>query len=70
MIPRLTEEVNHIYVWSSIMDKMQEVKLTLVSVGGLIRIDVDSSYYDFTGRKMVNPVRGIYIRNGRKVVVQ
>ncbi len=27
-------------------------------------------YYDLTGRRVVNPVKGVYIRDGRKTVVK
>ena len=30
----------------------------------------DTPYYDLQGRKVVSPTRGIYIRNGRKVVIK
>lgn len=30
----------------------------------------DAPYYDLQGRRVVNPTRGIYIRNGRKVVIK
>jgi hypothetical protein len=31
---------------------------------------VDKVYYDLTGRRVVNPKQGIYIVNGRKVVIR
>lgn len=29
----------------------------------------DNTYYDLTGRKIAKPVKGIYVKNGKKVVV-
>ena len=31
--------------------------------------DIDFPYYDLMGRKVANPTRGIYIKDGRKVVI-
>ena len=31
---------------------------------------VNVAYYDLLGRQVQQPTRGIYIRNGRKVVVK
>ena len=33
-------------------------------------LPADNTYYDLTGRKVDCPTRGIYIRNGRKVIVE
>jgi len=30
----------------------------------------DSGYYDLQGRKVLSPAKGLYLRNGRKVVVE
>ena len=31
--------------------------------------DIDFPYYDLMGRPVANPTRGIYIKDGRKVVI-
>lgn len=33
-------------------------------------LPADDNYYDLTGRRVVNPTRGIYIHNGKKVVIK
>ena len=33
-------------------------------------LPTDDNYYDLTGRRVVNPARGIYIHNGKKVVIK
>ena len=33
-------------------------------------LPADDNYYDLTGRRVVNPTRGIYIHNGNKVVIK
>ncbi|MDE7347963.1 MAG: hypothetical protein K2N48_14625 [Muribaculaceae bacterium] len=32
--------------------------------------DADGVYYDLTGRRVMTPAKGIYIRNGRKIIVK
>jgi len=32
--------------------------------------DADAPYYDLQGRRVINPEKGIYIRNGKKIVVR
>lgn len=36
----------------------------------LVRAEDDDSYYDLNGRKVLNPKKGLYINNGKKVVVK
>ena len=36
----------------------------------MISDDLNASYYDLQGRKVTNPTRGIYIKEGRKVVIK
>jgi hypothetical protein len=38
------------------------------SISPIVAPNTDTFYYDLTGRKVMNPTRGIYIRNGHKVV--
>lgn len=32
--------------------------------------DTDAPYYDLQGRRVINPEKGIYIRNGKKIVIR
>ena len=67
MIPRISDEIKRIDV---IEPYPLEVKIN--DVGSVTYIDnpeADAPYYDLLGRPVVNPTRGIYIRNGRKVVL-
>ena len=36
----------------------------------IINSDTSSTYYDLQGRKVKNPRRGIYIHNGKKVMIK
>ncbi|HEY9551612.1 MAG TPA: hypothetical protein VIQ97_04940, partial [Prevotella sp.] len=44
----------------------------VTSIDGIINIDSnsDASYYNLLGQKVDNPTRGIYISNGKKVIVK
>lgn len=37
-------------------------------VEGIDAVDADAVYYDLAGRRVFNPSKGIYIRNGKKIV--
>lgn len=37
---------------------------------GAINFGGDNTYYDLSGRRVVNPVNGIYIVNGKKVIIK
>ena len=39
------------------------------SIDPIVTPNTDAPYYDLQGRPVANPTRGIYIRNGRKVVL-
>ena len=39
------------------------------SISPIVAPNTDAPYYDLQGRPVANPTRGIYIRNGRKVVM-
>ena len=39
------------------------------SISPIVAPNTDTPYYDLQGRPVANPTRGIYIRNGRKVVL-
>ena len=41
------------------------------SIKGILQSDhLNGEYYDLKGRKVNNPKKGLYIRNGRKVIVK
>lgn len=42
----------------------------LTGVSDVKRIEIDDCYYDMQGRKVEIPMKGLYIRNGRKEVVR
>ena len=48
----------------------KEVTIGDFEATGILRIDADADavFYDLQGRRVVNPVRGIYIREGKKTV--
>ena len=35
-----------------------------------VEIDANAVYYDLQGRRVDHPVRGIYIVNGKKVIIK
>ena len=39
------------------------------SISPIVAPNTDAPYYDLQGRPVANPTRGIYIRNGRKVIL-
>jgi hypothetical protein len=43
--------------------------VTLTRIEDVKTLDSDT-YYDLQGRKVTNPTRGVYIKNGRKVIVK
>ena len=68
-IPRMIDDIQRIMIWDDITGEMQEVKMqSSTSINHIEYSDTDTFYYDLTGRKVMNPTRGIYIRNGHKVV--
>ena len=70
-IPRMVEQVDRIYVINGYDQNIRlEVKIIDNSVNNIIPTTDDAPYYDLQGREVAHPTRGIYIRNGRKVIVQ
>ena len=69
-IPRLADAITQILVYDSSSDEMQEVTLKIIaSIATTEPSDSKVIYHDLTGRKVINPTRGIYIKDGRKVVI-
>lgn len=40
------------------------------SISNIENKDVDNNYYDLAGRKVAKPIKGIYVKNNKKVVVK
>ena len=67
--PRLTEDIRGIYVWEDITQEMLEVEIITSSITAVETTNA-TPYYDLQGRRVIHPTRGLYIRNGRKVIVK
>lgn len=69
-IPRLAEQIDRIYVCDSYDQSVKmEVKVKgSTSVDAVLKETI-APYYDLMGRPVANPTRGIYIKDGRKVVL-
>lgn len=69
-IPRLAEQIDRIYVCDSYDQSVKmEVKVKgSTSVDAVLKETI-APYYDLMGRPVANPTRGIYIKNGCKVVL-
>ena len=66
MIPRFSEEIKGIDV---IEPYPMEVKIIYSAITDIDASEADAPYYDLTGRKVTNPTHGIYIKNGKKVIL-
>lgn len=70
-IPRLAEQVDEIYAYGPYDPSARfEVKMQgNTSVATMLKETI-TPYYDLTGRKVARPTRGIYIKDGRKVIIR
>lgn len=69
-IPRLAKQVDEIYAYGPYDPSARfEVKMQGNTSVATILKETITPYYDLTGRKVARPTRGIYIRDGRKVIV-
>lgn len=69
-IPRLAEQIDRIYVCDSYDHSVKmEVKVQGITSVDTVLKETIAPYYDLMGRPVANPTRGIYIRNGHKVVL-
>ena len=69
-IPRLAKQVDEIYTYGPYDPSARfEVKMQGNTSVATILKETITPYYDLTGRKVARPTRGIYIKNGRKVVL-
>lgn len=69
-IPRLAEQIDRIYVCDSYDQSVKmEVKVQGITSVDTVLKETIAPYYDLMGRPVANPTRGIYIRNGHKVVL-
>ena len=70
-IPRMIEQIDRIYVINEYDQNVRlEVKKTNSSVTNITTPEANTPYYDLMGRKVTHPTRGIYIKNGCKVIVE
>ncbi len=70
-IPRLAEQIDRIYVCDSYDPSARfEVKMQGNTSVATILKETITPYYDLTGRKVARPTRGIYIKDGRKVIIR
>lgn len=69
-IPRLAKQVDEIYAYGPYDPSARfEVKMQGNTSVATILKETITPYYDLTGRKVARPTRGIYIKDGRKVVL-
>ena len=69
-IPRLAEQIDRIYVCDSYDQSVKmEVKVQGITSVDTVLKETIAPYYDLMGRKATNPIRGVYIMNGKKVVL-
>lgn len=70
-IPRLAKQVDEIYAYGPYDPSARfEVKMQgNTSVATMLKETI-TPYYDLTGRKVARPTRGIYIKDGRKVIIR
>ena len=69
-IPRLAEQIDRIYVCDPYDQSVKmEVKVQGSTSVDTVLKETIVPYYDLMGRPVANPTRGIYIRNGHKVVL-
>ncbi|MBR3984789.1 MAG: Ig-like domain-containing protein [Bacteroidaceae bacterium] len=70
-IPRLAEQVDEIYAYGPYDPSARfEVKMQGNTSVTTILKETITPYYDLTGRKVARPTRGIYIKDGRKVIIR
>lgn len=70
-IPRMISNIERIMIWDTITQNMQEVKMqNHTSIDNIEKSATDVPYYDLMGRPVANPTRGIYIKDGRKVIIR
>ena len=67
-------KIIHIYTRSiDMFGRATEWAITTInldtSISPIVAPSTDTPYYDLQGRPVANPTRGMYIRNGRKVVM-
>ena len=70
-IPLLTTPVEAIYVVAS-YDQSVLMEVEILPEGAVGKLGLsgkDAPYYDLTGRRVTHPTRGVYIRNGKKVIL-
>jgi hypothetical protein len=61
------------YGWGSAAGTVTKIKLVkgdVVGITGVQTEKTDNIFYDMQGRRVLNPARGIYIVNGKKVFIK
>ena len=70
-IPRLAKQVDEIYAYGPYDPSARfEVKMQGNTSVATILKETIAPYYDLMGRSVANPTRGLYIRDGKKIVVE
>lgn len=70
-IPRLAKQVDEIYAYGPYDPSARfEVKMQGNTSVATILKETITPYYDLMGRPVANPTRGLYIRDGKKIVVE
>lgn len=53
-----------------LFDEFEDGTATMIIPGSMIDIEEAGDFYTLQGVKVANPSKGIYIKNGKKVVVK
>ena len=47
-----------------------EGTVTMIIPASMVEVEEDGAYYTLQGVKVENPTKGIYIKNGKKVIIK
>ena len=66
-----TNDANASFYFSKVFVSMDGVNpVGIESIAAPTSVPADGVYYDLSGRRVAHPSRGIYIQNGKKVLVR
>lgn len=51
-------------------DEFEDGTATMIVAGSMIGIEEEADFYTLQGVKVANPSKGIYIKNGKKVIIK